>query len=163
MRWQRSTSGRLYEMPGVVSGIVEKVPIRKRDGGMPVAEERSELSREEFEALGVDPNHVAGWMRLNVGPFEAALAQGDGFTPGFAVDYQGQLHRTAESWRRVGLDSHEGLRWHRAGFGAKEVTRWQLLGVDVEAARGLRAGYRHDGPARPPRHSKTAERRGRHD
>jgi hypothetical protein len=90
--------------------------------------ENTELRPENWEALGVDPAHFD--------PFEAAMAQGDGFTPAFAVHYRRQLRKTADCWSRVGLDSADGLRWHRAGFRAKEAKRWRLLNVDVEAAKG---------------------------
>jgi len=101
---------------------------------------------ENWEALGLDPAHVAEWKKLGFDPFEAAMAQGDGFTPAFAVHYLRQLRKTADCWRRVGLDSADGLRWHRAGFGAKEAKRLRSLNVDVEAARGQRAGYRTTDP-----------------
>ncbi len=100
-----------------------------------------EVVPEDWEAFGVRPIQVEGWKSLGFGPFEAAMAQGDGYTPTFALDYRRQLQVTATWWTRVGLASTEGLRWHRAGFGAKEAARWRSLGVDVEAARGQRAGY----------------------
>lgn len=100
-----------------------------------------EVAPEDWEVFGVRPTQVEGWKSLGFEPFEAALAQGDGYTPAFAVDYRQHLQVTATWWTRVGLASVEGLRWHRAGFGAKEAARWRLLGVDVEAARGQRAGY----------------------
>jgi hypothetical protein len=83
---------------------------------------------------------------LGFGPFGAALAHGDGFTPSFATHgYSHQLRKTADRWTRVGLDSAEGLRWHRAGFGIKEATRWRSRATDVESARNQRAGYRKAG------------------
>jgi len=96
---------------------------------------------ENWDAFDVHPAQVAGWKMLGFDSFEAAMAQADGFTPVFAVHYRRQLRATAGRWRRVGLDSVDGLRWHRAAFVAKEATRWRALGVDVEAARGRRAGY----------------------
>ena len=39
----------------------------------------------------------------------------------------GGSYAMVDRWRRVGLDSADGLRWHRAGFGIKEATRWRLL------------------------------------
>jgi hypothetical protein len=98
---------------------------------------------EDWETLRVHPAQVEEWKRLGFDPFEAALAQGDGFTPAF--HYRRQLGTMADRWRRVGLNSVDGLRWHQAGFGVKEATRWRSLGVDVEAARGRRAGYRTNG------------------
>jgi hypothetical protein len=108
--------------------------------------ENPEPRPENWEALGVDPAHVAGWKKLGFDPFEAAMAQGDGFTPAFAVHYRRQLRKTADCWSRLGLDSADGLRWHRAGFGAKEAKRWRSLNVEVEAASGQRAGYRTTDP-----------------
>jgi len=96
---------------------------------------------EDWDEFGVHPAQVAGWKMLGFDSFEAAMAQGDGFTPAFAVHYRRQLRATAGRWRGVGLDSVDGLRWHRAAFGTKEATQWRALGVDVEAARGRRAGY----------------------
>ena len=117
---------------------------RPRRGGASVRQER-EPEPEVWAAFGVDAAQVAGWKALGFDPFEAALAQGDGFTPGIALHYRRQLRSTADRWRRADMDSPEGLRWHRAGFGAKEATRWRSLGVDVEAARSQRAGYRTSG------------------
>ena len=111
-----------------------------RRGGASVLQEGAP-EPEPWEAFGVDPAHMAGWDTLGFDPFEAAMAQGDGFTPGFAVHYRRQLGATADRWRRVDLDSLDGLHWHRAGFDPKEATRWRSLGVDVEAARNQRAGY----------------------
>jgi hypothetical protein len=82
-----------------------------------------DLDPESWEVFGVHPAQVPGWKLLDFNPFEAAMAQGDGFSPAFAVHYGRQLRVTADRWRRVGLNSAEGLRWHRAGFDAKEATR----------------------------------------
>ena len=105
---------------------------------------KPEPSDEGWEVFRVPLAQVKEWKSLDFGPFEAALAHGDGFTPLNAVHYRRQLLKTAESWRRIGLDSIEGLGWHRAGFGTKEAIRWRSRGVDIETARGLRDGYRHD-------------------
>ena len=104
-------------------------------------EQGRDSGSDNWDALGVHPAQVAGWKILGFDSFEAAMAQGDGFTPAFAVHYRRQLRATAGRWREVGLDDTDGLRWHRAAFGAKEATRWRALGVDVEAASGRRAGY----------------------
>ena len=95
---------------------------------------------EDWEVFCVHPTQVEEWKKLGFDPFEAALAQGDGFPPAVAAHYRRQLRATADRWRRVGLDSADGLRWHRAGFGAKRAARWRQLGVDLEAARGRRNG-----------------------
>ena len=114
---------------------------RGRTRGGPV---REEGDSGNWVTFGVRPAQVAGWEALGLEPFEAAMAQGDGFTPAFAVHYLRQLRATADRWRKVGLDSSDGLHWHRAGFGAKEATRWRALGVDADTARGER-GYRTSG------------------
>ena len=101
-------------------------------------------ARADWEALGVPLAEVTRWETLDFGPFEAALAHGDGFTPLSAVHYRRQLRKTADGWRRIGLATRSGLGWHRAGFGAKEATRWRSLGVDVDAARRRRDGYHPD-------------------
>lgn len=100
-----------------------------------------ERVRESWETLQVPLTEVAAWTALGFGPFGAAMARGDGFTPSFAVHYRRQLCHTIDSWTRACLDSTEGLRWHRAGFSAKEATRWRSLGVDVNRARSRRDGY----------------------
>jgi hypothetical protein len=100
---------------------------------------------EDWETLCVHPAQVEEWKSLGFDPFEAALAQGDGFPPAVASHSRRQLLATAHRWRQVGLGSADGLRWHRAGFGVKEATRWRSLGVDVEAASARRAGYRKTG------------------
>ena len=116
-----------------------------RDMRVPAVDELG-AGAERWEEFGVDPSDVPGWKALGFGPFEASMAHGDGFTPTFAVDYRRQLSKTAASWTCAGLGTPEGLRWHRAGFAAKEATRWRSLGVDVDAARALRAGYHRAGP-----------------
>jgi hypothetical protein len=100
-----------------------------------------ERDGDSWEALQVPLAEVAGWTALGFGPFGAAMARGDGFTPSFATHYRRQLRHTVNSWARACLDSTEGLRWHRAGFSAKEATRWRSLGVGVDSARSRRDGY----------------------
>lgn len=95
-----------------------------------------------WERFAVPAAEVKGWKALGFEPFEAALAHGDGFPPLSAGHYSRQLRKTAALWRRVDLDTTEGLRWHRAGFGANEAARWRSAGVEVEAARLRRDGYR---------------------
>jgi hypothetical protein len=114
---------------------------RLRRGKVPIPVEEPEPGKEDWEAFGIDQGEASGWDALGFDAFDAALAHGDGFTPSFAVHYREQLLKTADSWRRMGLNSTEGLRWHRAGFAVKEATRWRSLRVNVEAARGLRDGY----------------------
>ncbi|HZU80765.1 MAG TPA: hypothetical protein VE991_12685 [Acidimicrobiales bacterium] len=101
------------------------------------------LSSYRFEELGIDAKDAADWSDVGFGPFEAALAHGDGFTPSIIEHYRHQLERIARSWAEVGLDCAEGLQWHRAGFAAKEAASWRAQGVDVETARARRAGYVH--------------------
>lgn len=113
--------------------------LRRRRIADPV--EKSDPSEQDWEAFGVDPAEVSGWDQLGFDAFDAALAQGDGFTTMNASHHRRPLLKTADRWRTVGLASAEGLCWHRAGFAAKEATRWRSEGVDVETARGLRAGY----------------------
>jgi hypothetical protein len=91
--------------------------------------------------LGVHAEDVAAWKAEGFGPFHAALAQGDGFTPSIAVHYRRQLRRVARTWVRQGLGSPEGLSWHRAGFAASGAVRWRSQGVDVATARIRRDGY----------------------
>lgn len=93
-----------------------------------------------FEQLGIDSSTKADWEALGFGPFEAALARGDGFAPGFAGHYKALLVETARAWREAGLDSEEGLRWHQAGFSAPEAAQLKAQGVDVETARAKRVG-----------------------
>jgi hypothetical protein len=96
---------------------------------------------EDWNSFDVHLTNVEGWKGLDFDAFEAAIAQGDGYTPQFAVDYRHQLRATAGRWKRAGLCSEEGLRWHRAGFSAKEATRWRSQGFDVKAAKSRRDGY----------------------
>ena len=42
--------------------------------------------------------------------FEAAPAQGDGYTPATAAHYRRELRRFARVWMDQGLDSAEGTR-----------------------------------------------------
>jgi hypothetical protein len=91
--------------------------------------------------LGVRSEAVDGWKANGFGPFEAALAQGDGFTPATVAPYRRQLCRIARAWVRQGLDASEGLRWHEAGFSAGDALRWRSQGIDLATARTLRDGY----------------------
>ncbi len=101
----------------------------------------SDSEHEGWELFGVPVAEVPAWKALEFGPFDAALAHGDGFTPTDAVHYRRQLCKTANRWRRTGLASAEGLRWHRAGFAVTEAVRWRSLGVEVETARARRDGW----------------------
>lgn len=104
-----------------------------------------------WDELGVPAAEVKGWKALGFEPFEAALANGDGFPPLSAGHYSRPLRKTAERLRRAGLDSAEGLRWHRAGFGATEAARWRSAGVDLDTAKRRRDGYdRPTGEERGP-------------
>ncbi|MGH9029101.1 MAG: hypothetical protein ACRDV4_05750 [Acidimicrobiales bacterium] len=94
-----------------------------------------------WQELRVEATQVEHWKAIGFGPFEAAIAQGDGFTPFMAVHHRHQLQRIARSWVRRGLGTAEALRWHRAGFTAKETKRWRSSGFEVETARARRAGY----------------------
>ncbi len=91
--------------------------------------------------LGVRTEDVAQWRDEGFGAFEAALAQGDGFTPSMAVHHRRQLERVAHTWIRQGLDSVEGLEWHRAGFAAADAVKWRSQGVDLSTARIRRDGF----------------------
>lgn len=91
--------------------------------------------------LGVHAKDVAAWKAEGFGPFDAALAQGDGFTPTIVRPYRRQLQRVARTWVRQGLDSLEGLHWHQAGFTAADAQRWMSQGVDVATTRIRRDGY----------------------
>jgi len=113
--------------------------LRRSQIAVPV--QKSNPGEQDWEPFGVDPAEVPGWDQLGFDAFEAALAHGDGFTPMNAAHYHRQLRKTADRWRTLGLASADGLRWHRAGFAAKEAIRWRSEGIDVETARGLRAGY----------------------
>jgi hypothetical protein len=88
---------------------------------------------ENWDAFGVHRAQVVGWKMLGFDSFEAAMAQGDGFTPAFAADYRRQLRATAGRWRRVGLDSVDGLL-------APGGIRRQ--GSDTVASTGCRCGSR---------------------
>jgi len=112
-----------------------------RGSRVSVRVERPDPDEKGWEAFGVDPAEVRGWDQLGFDAFGAALAHGDGFTPMNAAHYRRPLRKTADRWRTRGLASAEGLRWHRAGFAAREATRWRSEGIDIETARGLRAGY----------------------
>ena len=91
--------------------------------------------------LGVHAKDVAAWKAEGFGPFDAAMAQGDGITPTIAGPYRHQLRRTARRWVRQGLGSLEGPVWHQAGFTAADAQRWRSQGVDVATARIRRDGY----------------------
>ena len=99
---------------------------------------------ENWGAFGVHPAQVAGWEMLGFDPFEAAMAQGDGFTPAIADHYLRQLRTTADRWKQVGLDSRDGLHWHQAGFNVKETLRFRATNHDVSSAMAIRARYVKD-------------------
>jgi hypothetical protein len=117
-----------------------------------------------WAALGVRGDDVGAWKAEGFGPFDAALAQGDGFTPAIVGPYRRQLRRVAPTWVRQGLGSLEGLRWHQAGFTAADAQRCRSQGVDIVTARIRRDGYERGsarrGPANPgARRAVTRERR----
>lgn len=91
--------------------------------------------------FGVRGDDVSAWKAQHVGPFEAALAQVDGFTPSIVGPFRQQLQRVACTWVHQGLDSPEGVRWHQAGFAARESRRWCSEGVDIATAMVRRGGY----------------------
>lgn len=97
--------------------------------------------QDSWKEFGVPALEVQGWKALDFEPFAAALAHGDGFTPSNAIHSHRQLMKIAAAWRRVGMDSIEGLAWHRAGFGVKTAVQWHMDGVDVQTASKRRAGY----------------------
>jgi hypothetical protein len=97
-------------------------------------EPRTEPTGPGYEDLGVPKAQVARWQELGFGPFEAALAHADGFTPASAPGVRHLLAETAERWAAVGLASAEGLAWHRAGFPPAEARRLLDAGVSLEEA-----------------------------
>ncbi|MGH9088013.1 MAG: hypothetical protein ACRDYZ_07860 [Acidimicrobiales bacterium] len=97
---------------------------------------------EQWEAFGVRAESVEGWKALDFGPFEAAMAQGDGYGPESARHLAKPLRELARAWRHVGLASAEGLRWHRAGFEAREAARFQDEGVPLDRALAAGGGHR---------------------
>ncbi len=113
-----------------------------QDSVVPITSE-TEDHDGRWAALGVPAQDVAQWKAQGFRPFEAALAQGDGFTPSIVKHHRHQLLRIAKTWERADLDSAEGLRWHRAGFASPDAVRWRALGVDVATARIRRDGYDH--------------------
>ncbi len=96
---------------------------------------------EGWEELGVDAGEAAAGQAIGFGPFEAALAAGDGFTPSFAAHYRAQLRRTAQAWLRSGMGEVEALGWHRAGFGVGEALRWRARGAYPQEAARRAAGF----------------------
>lgn len=116
---------------------------RNRIREAPVDDET--IPEESWESFGFEPEGAAGWVALGFGPFEAALAHGDGYTPMFAEHYVGPLRKIAASWLNAGLGTPDGLRWHFAGFTAREATRWRALAVDLETARRRRSGFQWSG------------------
>jgi hypothetical protein len=96
---------------------------------------------DDWADFGVRAELEPAWQALGLQPFEAALAQGDGYGPESARHYLRQLRAVAATWRQVGLASAEGLQWHRAGFGAREAARWLDSGSSLDAA-ALASGHR---------------------
>ena len=97
---------------------------------------------DQWEAFGIRDGSVEGWRALGFGPFEAALAQGDGYGPESVRHVATRLQQLAGVWRHVGMASAEGLRWHRAGFDAKEAARLQDRGIPLERAIAAGGGNR---------------------
>ncbi len=110
-----------------------------------VVDEVDENAR--WSDLGVPSDDIAEWRAHGFGPFESALARGDGFTPVTAMHCRRQIRRTARTWVNQGLDSLEGLRWHQAGLTATDASRWRSQGVDVATARTRRDGYGQSSPS----------------
>lgn len=91
--------------------------------------------------LGIPKGDVEAWQAIGFGPFEAALAFGDGSTPLIAVLHPHPLLKTAAAWKQAGLGTAEGISWHRAGFNVKEAIEWRQAGVSLNEARILQRPY----------------------
>lgn len=109
--------------------------------------------------LGVHAKDAGAWAAKGFGPFDAALAQGDGFTPQTVGPYRRQLRRVAHTWVRQGLGSLEGLRWHQGGFSAADAQWWRSQSADVATARIRSGGYQR-GSARRKLPDPGAQRAG---
>ena len=77
----------------------------------------------EWEALGVHAWAVDQWKRAGFSPFEAAMAQGDGFTPMFAVQYRRTLGQSADAWIRAAIEPLQALQLHRRGITARQFSK----------------------------------------
>jgi hypothetical protein len=130
-------------------------------------EERRTTPGPTYEDLGVPKEQVARWQAAGFGPFEAALAHADGFTPQTALGVRHQLQETARRWAAVGLADAEGLAWHRGGFTPQEARRLLDAGMDLERAwrertlsraRRRRSGSRPVGDRPPGELAATAPR-----
>jgi hypothetical protein len=99
-----------------------------------------EAPSQAWETVGVPAGEVGQWNAIGFGPFQAALARGDGFTPLIAGHwvYQHQFTRTEAVWRRSAIPPAESLRWHRAGFAPKQAATYRAAGVDLNTARASR-------------------------
>lgn len=80
----------------------------------------------EWAGLGVHAWAIDSWREAGFSPFEAALAQGDGFTPMAAAYDRRKLQKTADSWRRVGKTPSQALQLHRSGQGARRYAKQRL-------------------------------------
>jgi hypothetical protein len=109
-------------------------------GSAPDATSTTRPDPMTWDEAGIERDGRAAWEELGFGPFEAALAHGDGFAPGFVSHYKAALDKTVKAWEQVGLATGEGLRWHQAGFSAREAQRRRAEGVDLETARRRRVG-----------------------
>ena len=80
-------------------------------------------SETEWEALGVHAWAVDQWKREGLSPFEAAMAQGDGFAPMFADHYKRTSRKSADAWIRAGVEPLQALRLHRRGMTARQFSK----------------------------------------
>src|SRR6185437_4756258 len=83
-------------------------------------------SETEWEELGVHDWAVNQWQGAGITPFEAAIAQGDGFSPLFAAHYRRSLRKSADAWIRAGIEPFQALQSHRRGLTAKQVAKQRL-------------------------------------
>lgn len=96
---------------------------------------------DDWVTLGVRAEAVEFWRALEIDPFTAALAQGDGYGPSSARHRLAGLREVAGGWRAEGMSDADSLRWHRAGFSAREAAEWSRRGTSLEEA-ALATGHR---------------------
>jgi hypothetical protein len=69
-----------------------------------------------------------------LGPEEAAVARGGGWTPTGAPHLRRLVVKILARWARAGFEPDEALRWHLGMFTPAEASGWRDAGFDLKDA-----------------------------
>ena len=89
---------------------------------------------QQWRDLRFDAEAARRWQASMLGPYEAAIARGGGWTPTGAVHRRPLLIKILGRWARAGFGSDDALAWHLGMFTPPEASAWRAAGFDVQTA-----------------------------